>query len=1319
MNIYTTSNRIAINNQSRFIPMKTSALLFSLICILTLAACAGGGGGGGGSTPEGKPNPPPAGIGVLNLRVIPNDTNATLIWNNPDVNITSINITYHNKSTPDALQYFPLITEEDSISSNATNVTKVITNLEEGSIYIFNVRLELGGADENRTVNRELSMMRLIGPNLDQDEYADDDPRELDKDGDGVNDNLDAFPRNTTLSAFMVTELSARSGNGEVTLSWTNPVANISSISISYHNTNAPNDLQHHPLIEDSPRTNSSATNVEETIDGLVNGQSYNFTVRLILDRDDAGKKVVVASTTATPGAFSVIDLTAVPGAGNVTLNWNNPDADIASISIRYGITGSSASTTVGASNTGRGASVEQTIGGLMNGESYTFTVSLTLTGTDAGREGVAPSATATPNVFSVTDLVATPGAGNVTLSWNNPDADIASISISYEREDSMGTTMMKSSTQIIPGAENVKETIDGLDNEVSYIFTVSLTLTGTDTGREGEAVSDIATPNVFSVTDLTAVPNDRSVTLSWNNPDADIASISISYEVTGSGASTTVEASNTVRNASVEQTIDGLDNGVSYTFTVSLTLREDDAGREGDAPSTTAIPGTFSVIDLLATPGNGNVTLSWINPDADIASISISYEVTGSGASTTAEASNISRGASVEQTIDGLMNGRPYTFTVSLTLQNDDVGKEGVPPFATAIPDDFSVTDLVATPGAGNVTLRWTNPAANISSISIRYGITGSSEFTIVGASNTGRRASVEQTITGLTNGVPYNFTVSLTLQNDDAGREGEAVSDTATPNVFSVTGLTAIPNDRSVTLSWNNPDADIASISISYEIDGSGASTTVEAGNTGRVASVEQTIDGLTNEEYYDFTVSLTLTNADTGREGPAESIRVGIGPNLDGDVLADFEDNDIDGDNTLNSADVDDDGDGLIEISTAEQLNQVRYNLLGSSLKASDGVAGDANGCGGLNGISDCNGYELTQNISLDGYNSDRWVPIGSCPTSTNFVCTNVGVLFNTTFDGNGYIISNLTITNPGGDYANAAGLFGAISPDSILRNIHLRSANLSGGGTKVGLLVGYAREAMISNSSAEGDVAASGADVGGLVGLGNDITITSSYAEVGSVIGSGQVGGLVGVGDSATIMSSYAEVGTIIGPDNYAGGLVGLGNDITITSSYAETGAISGSHNIGGLVGGGNSATITSSYAETGAISGSSGIFGRIGGLVGTGNSVTIMSSYAVTGPLSSASSENTLGGLVGDGNLNSASSNSYWNNETSGITGGSVAGKSEGKTTDELQIPTDFIGIYATWATDMCDDGTDTWDLGLDDQYPALNCTPGGVDAQRP
>ena len=426
-------------------------------------------------------------------------------------------------------------------------------------------------------------------------------------------------------------------------------------------------------------------------------------------------------------------------------------------------------------------------------------------------------------------------------------------------------------------------------------------------------------------------------------------------------------------------------------------------------------------------------------------------------------------------------------------------------------------------------------------------------------------------------------------------------------------------------------------------------------------------------------------------------------------DGDGTPDHVDTDDDDDNYSDALDVDDDGDGLIEIATAEQLNQVRHNLLGGSLKASAGDAGADTGCGGLNGITECNGYELVADISLAGYNSNNWLPIGSCPTFTEAnVCTDVSVLFNAVFDGNGYTISNLTITNSIDSYTNATGLFGAISPASQLRNIHIRSANLIGGANNVGVLVGYAARASIIDSSAVGEITAYGANVGGLVGFGRNTTIISSYAAGGNIVGVSGVGGLVGSGERATISSSYAAGGDV-GGVVYIGGLVGSGNSVTISLSYAAGGHVAGAlGGAGGLVGSGENARVISSYAAGGNVSG----FASIGGLIGSGENATIISSYAAGGAV-------LTGFGVGDGLVGSegvTATDSYWDSDTTGVAAG-IYGLPQ--TTSELQLPTGTTGIYTNWATDECDDGSLAWDFGTASQYPALTCTPNGVEAQRP
>ena len=588
----------------------------------------------------------------------------------------------------------------------------------------------------------------------------------------------------------------------------------------------------------------------------------------------------------------------------------------------------------------------------------------------------------------------------------------------------------------------------------------------------------------------------------------------------------------------------------------------------------------------------------------------------------------------------------------------------------------------------------------------------------------------------------------------NGDGGNRDDDVTPPReeTTSSIGVLNLKVYPNATNATLTWSNPNVNITQISIIYQnttadsVEGQTNITEITDSNSTRPnANVTKVITGLTNGTNYVFRVTLKLGGADGSKSVMAAEMTRLIGPNLDGDEYADADplEFDIDGDDVNNTmdafpsdpdesvdtdgdtvgdnADVDADGDGLIEIATAQQLNQTRHNLLGSNFTRSAGGVGDANGCG--NGtmvgedVTACNGYELIADIYLTTY--ANWQPIGGCPTYASFRCTDTAALFNATFDGNSHTINDLTITNPAGSYANASGLFGAISSDSILRNIHIRSGNLIDGGRNVGLLVGYARgeddniRPSIINSSAEGAVNASGNNVGGLVGNGFRATITSSYAAGGAVSGDFKmmnVGGLVGDGEDATITSSYAAGGAVSG-DFRVGGLVGYGAGATITSSYAAGGDVSGTGiDVGGLVGYGAGATITSSYAAGGAVSGTD----RVGGLVGYGFSSTITSSYAAGGNVSGTGA---VGGLVGSvANAIITSSRgatitaSYWDDA---VTITPSAGNSYGlpKTTSELQAPVHATGIYATW-TSLCPGiNKPAWYFGNSTQYPVLTCHP--------
>ncbi len=1272
----TISNSIVATNQSRFIPKKISALLFSLICVLTLAACdggdgdgggGGGGGGGGDSTPRASDT---VGISVLNLRIIPDTTSATLMWDNPDADITQIRISYHNTNS-DNFETQRDITENYKTRPNV-NVTEKIVGLTSGSTYMFNVLLELGGDDGNKIVYRALSISRLIGPNLDGDEYVDADPLELDIDGDNVTDDVDAFPTDKTLSAFTVTNLTAVSSGISVNLSWNNPVADIASISISYQRDDFVGPL----MMDSSAQTTSGAQNVQETIDGLTSGASYTFNVTLTLTGDDVSKKVVAASVSETPNIFRVLNLRIIPSNTSAALEWNNPNVNITKISIIYqNNTADSVETQINITESERtrpNVTVTEIIDDLTSGAIYTFNISLELGGADENRpvnttsvtrligpnldrdeyadddpleldkdgDGVNDIQDASPyddtmSAFAVTELTPLPGDKEVILSWNNPDANISSISISYQREDLIGPLMTKNSAQITPGAQNVRETIDNLINGIPYIFIVNLTLDEDDAGKKVAVASVNAIPDIVRVLNLRIIPDATSATLVWENPDFNITQISIIYRnIAADSVETQINITENERtrpDITVIESIPGLSTGESYNFTVSLELGGADEYRAVVATSITRL----------------------IGPNLD---------------------------------------GDEYVDADPDELDKDGDGRNNE---EDADPDDpnlfgFTVIQLSAIPYSGNITLSWNNPDASIASIDITYQRDGFSlqELPVImGGAKIGRNAvNVTQFIGGLIDGETYTFTVALTLNGTDAGREG-------------------VPS--------------FIKVAIGPNYDGDGLADFVDDDFNG---------DGIPNED--DF------QKPDGNNDGRPDR-------DSDGDGKFNYLDPDDDNDGMLDEADVDDDGDGLIEIATVEQLDQTRHNLLGSSLNGND------DGCGGLNGISECNGYELSADISLDGFNDDNWQPIGSCGfyDNTNTICTPASLFFSTIFDGNDYVISDLNITNPTGNYVRGAGLFGAINSTAVLRNIRIRSARINVGENRVnnlGLLVGYANGASISDSSAEGEIIASTAsNIGGLVGAGVGATVTSSYvADV--VLGgrsSGRVGGLVGRGGDATITSSYAA-GVSASGTGIIGGLVGYGDGATITSSYAIDMALGvGTYTteIGGLVGYGEDAIIRSSYVVGGYLGEENRAF-SVGGLVGSGTNPNIASSYAAIS-IGGDRGFDDFGGLVGQGGF-SVVSISYWDNETSGnlVTRMGSNTDGEGRSTAALQAPTnDAPGIYADWVNQWCDPATGeftddissplaerlggnpivnatlnrfrAWNFGRDADYPFLTCPP--------
>ena len=648
--------------------------------------------------------------------------------------------------------------------------------------------------------------------------------------------------------------LSASAGNAQVALSWTYT----STVTVTKWQ-------QRHKAGSKTWGSwtgvaGSSGSTRKDTVTGLTNDTLYTFEVRgLNGEVNGTASNQVTATPQAPPPPPKTIPppvLSATAGNAQVALSWTYTST-VTVTGWQYRRESALGDFSAGQKTSTKiwgpwtpisGADTRShTVTGLTNGSEYGFEVrgvNGSIKGTASNKVTATPQAPPPPAPPAPT-LSASAGNGRVTLSWAY-GSTVTVTGWQYRREsdfeDLSGgqktTTRVWGPWKSISGAATRSHTVTQLTNGSEYGFEVR----GVNGKTEGTASNKVtATPKAPATApgapgSLSASAGNKQVALSWSAAASNGSAIQRYEYRRGSGSWTTVSGGSGARS----QTVTGLTNGTSYTFSVRA-VNGVGAGTAASASATPAgRPGSPG--GLSASAGNRQVTLSWSAAASNGSAIQRYEYRRGSGGWTTVSGGGSAR----SQTVTGLTNGTSYTFSVRAV---NGVGA-GTAASASATPAGRpgSPGSLSASAGNKQVTLSWSAAASNGSAIQryeYRRGLLGS--WTTVSGGGSAR----SQTVTGLTNGTTYLFYVRAV----NGKGAGSAASASAKPAGLpgSPGSLSAAAGFGQVTLSWSAAASNGSAIQR-YEYQHSGNSWATVSGGSG---ARSQTVTGLTGGVSYTFYV------------------------------------------------------------------------------------------------------------------------------------------------------------------------------------------------------------------------------------------------------------------------------------------------------------------------------------------------------------------------------------------------------------------------------------------------------------------------------
>ena len=220
-----------------------------------------------------------------------------------------------------------------------------------------------------------------------------------------------------------------------------------------------------------------------------------------------------------------------------------------------------------------------------------------------------------------------------------------------------------------------------------------------------------------------------------------------------------------------------------------------------GGGDSSAPAPPPAPPASVSAAPGIGQVTLNWTDV-ADATSYNVYRSITSPVTKTTGTKLTVADNAAV---ISGLDNGVKYYFVVTAVNANGE-SAESVEVSATPEPPasaPSAPTGVTATAGDNTATIRWA-AVAGATSYNVYHSQTSPVTKT-TGTKSTGTDNSL--TVTGLTNGTPYYFVVTVVvngLESPESTQVTATPTATTPPAPSAPTSVTGAAGAGAATITW-----------------------------------------------------------------------------------------------------------------------------------------------------------------------------------------------------------------------------------------------------------------------------------------------------------------------------------------------------------------------------------------------------------------------------------------------------------------------------------------------------------------------------------